>query len=36
MGIVFLFLVIAIVIPCTFSDVLVPMYWAGVKKGDGA
>lgn len=32
MGIVFLFLVIAIVIPCTFSDVLVPMYFAGVKK----
>ena len=32
MGIVFLFLVIAIVIPCTFSDVLVPMYFAGVKR----
>lgn len=32
MGMVFLFLVIAIVIPCTFSDVLVPMYFAGVKK----
>ena len=31
MGIVFLFLVIAIVIPCTFSDVLVPMYFAGIK-----
>ena len=29
MGILFLFLVIAIVIPCTFSDVVVPMYWAG-------
>lgn len=33
MGIVFLFLVVAIVIPCTFSDVLVPMYWARGKKG---
>ncbi len=33
MGMVFLFLVIAIVIPCTLSDVLVPMYWAGVKPG---
>ncbi len=32
MGIVFLFLVVAIVIPCTFSDVLVPMYFAGVKR----
>lgn len=31
MGIVFLFLVVAVVIPCTLSDVLVPMYWAGVK-----
>ena len=29
MGILFLFLVVAIVIPCTFSDVVVPMYWAG-------
>ena len=28
-GILFLFLVIAIVIPCTFSDVVVPMYSAG-------
>jgi hypothetical protein len=32
MGLVFLFLVVAIVIPCTFSDVLIPMYWAGVKS----
>jgi hypothetical protein len=32
MGYVFLFLVVAIVIPCTFSDVIVPMYFAGVKK----
>ncbi len=31
MGWVFLFLVIAVVIPCTLSDILVPMYWAGVK-----
>jgi hypothetical protein len=31
MGMVFLFLVIAVVIPCTLSDVVVPMYWAGVK-----
>ncbi|MBA2307298.1 hypothetical protein H0W26_04160 [Candidatus Dependentiae bacterium] len=32
MGMVFLFLVIAIVIPCTLSDVLVPMYFAGGAK----
>jgi len=32
MGILFLFLVLAVVIPCTLSDVLVPMYWAGVKR----
>lgn len=32
MGYVFLFLVVAIVIPCTFSDVIVPMYFARVKK----
>ena len=32
MGIVFLFLVVAVVVPCTLSDVLVPMYWAGVKN----
>lgn len=32
MGMVFLFLVVAIVIPCTLSDVLVPMYWAGAQK----
>lgn len=32
MGYVFLFLVVAIVIPCTFSDVIVPMYFAGVNK----
>jgi len=32
MGLVFLFLVVAVVIPCTLSDVLVPMYWAGVKS----
>jgi hypothetical protein len=34
MGYVFLFLVIAIVIPCTFSDVIVPMYFAGVKRDE--
>jgi hypothetical protein len=34
MGYVFLFLVGAIVIPCTFSDVIVPMYFAGVKKNE--
>ncbi|CDK30390.1 hypothetical protein [Candidatus Babela massiliensis] len=28
MGYVFLFLVIAIVVPCTFSDVIIPMYFA--------
>ena len=32
MGIVFLFLVVAVVVPCTLSDVLVPMYWAGVRR----
>lgn len=32
MGIVFLVLLVAIVLPCTFSDVIVPMYFAGVKK----
>lgn len=32
MGIVFVFLVLAIVIPCTFSDVIIPMYFAGVKR----
>lgn len=31
MGIIFLFLVVAIVVPCTFSDVVVPMYFA--KRG---
>lgn len=34
MGFVFLFLVVAIVIPCTFSDVIVPMYFAGVKRDE--
>ena len=34
MGFVFLFLVVAIVIPCTFSDVIVPMYFAGVKRNE--
>ncbi len=32
MGILFLFLVVAIVVPCTLSDVIVPMYLAGVKR----
>ncbi len=36
MGLVFLCLVVAIVIPCTFSDVIVPMYWAGLLKRYGA
>lgn len=31
MGLVFLFLVIAVVIPCTLSDVIVPLYFAGLK-----
>ncbi len=31
MGVLYLFLVIAVVVPCTLSDVVVPMYWAGVK-----
>lgn len=34
MGYVFLFLVVAIVIPCTFSDVIVPMYFAGKHKNE--
>lgn len=34
MGYVFFALVIAIVIPCTLSDVVVPMYFAGVKKDE--
>lgn len=34
MGYLFLFLLIAIVIPCTFSDVIVPMYFAGVRKDE--
>lgn len=32
MGYLFLLLVIAIVIPCTFSDIIVPMYFAGKRK----
>ncbi len=35
MGILFLFLVVAIVVPCTLSDVVVPMYLAGVNKLKG-
>ena len=35
MGILFLFLVVAIVVPCTLSDVVVPMYLAGVKRLKG-
>lgn len=34
MGLVFLFLVVAVVIPCTLSDVIVPMYFAGVRKNE--
>lgn len=32
MGYIFIFLVLAIVIPCTFSDVIIPMYFAGLNK----
>lgn len=34
MGVLFLFLIVAIVIPCTLSDVIIPMYFArqGAKK----
>lgn len=32
MGVIFLFLAVAIVVPCTLSDVVVPMYFAGVNK----
>ncbi|MCX5922595.1 MAG: hypothetical protein NTX86_04695 [Candidatus Dependentiae bacterium] len=31
-GFIFLFLIVAVVVPCTFSDVVVPMYFA--KKAD--
>jgi hypothetical protein len=31
-GFVFLFLIIAVVIPCTFSDVVVPMFFAKADK----
>lgn len=31
-GYVFLFLIIAVVVPCTFSDVVVPMFFAKAKK----
>jgi hypothetical protein len=33
-GIIFLFLIIAVVIPCTLSDVVVPMAFARVGKGN--
>ncbi len=32
MGYMFLFLVVAIVIPCTFSDVIIPMYFASKEN----
>jgi hypothetical protein len=32
MGILFIFMVIAIIIPCTLSDIVVPWYFARVKK----
>ncbi len=35
MGFLFLFLVVAIVVPCTLSDVIIPMYLAGVKRLKG-
>lgn len=31
-GYVFMFLIIAVVVPCTFSDVVVPMYFAKADK----
>jgi hypothetical protein len=32
MGLLFLFLVIAVVVPCTLSDVVVPWYFARMKN----
>ena len=32
MGFLFFFLVIAVVIPCTISDIVIPMYFARLKK----
>lgn len=32
MGIIFLFLIAAIMLPCTLSDVIIPMYFARTKK----
>lgn len=36
MGILYFFLVIAVVIPCTLSDVVVPLYFARYKPSDHA
>ena len=32
MGLVFIVLILAVLLPCTLSDVVVPMYFAGAKK----
>jgi hypothetical protein len=32
MGILFILLIIAVVIPCTLSDVVVPAYFAGMGR----
>lgn len=32
MGIVFVFLIVAVVVPCTFADVIVPVYFANLRK----
>ncbi len=34
MGILFIFLIIAVVIPCTFADVIVPIYFARMRNKD--
>jgi len=35
MGFVFLFLIFAVLVPCTLSDIVVPMLFARTKKGRG-
>jgi len=34
-GVVFLFLIIAVVVPCTLSDIVLPMILAQIKRKDG-
>ena len=32
MGVIFIFLMIAVVVPCTFADIIVPVFFAKLKK----